>query len=377
MKIVVFGGTFDPVHSEHIKMVRGALRELCPDKMIVMPSFVPPHKDAATASAADRLEMCRLAFAFDGRIEVSGFEIERGGNSYTFETAEHFRTEYPDDELYFLLGGDSFFSFEKWVHPEIIAGAMKIAVVSRGEFTEKLMARNSEFERLHGYRAKLLSFTGDNISSTYIRACLMLGVRPEGLTDEVAGYIAKKGLYRGDRIFEYVAANLKQKRLYHTAGVVECALELNRQVGIEREKVITASVLHDVAKYTPAEKYPDLKLPSDMPQSVKHAFIGEYVAREKLGICDEDVLLAIRYHTTGRAGMTPLEKLVYVADLIERGRTYPGVDKLRKACFDDFERGFCECVRQGYKHLKQTLFGGVYYLTEEAYDYYKNCKKIN
>ncbi len=372
MRIVLFGGTFDPVHSEHVKMAQGALKELSPDKLIVLPSYIPPHKAAAAVSAADRLQMAKIAFGFDDRIEISDYEICRGGNSYTYLTAEYFRSLYPNSDLYFLLGGDSFFDFEKWVHPEIIAKIFKIVVVARGD-KSGIEMQNDRFENTFGYRAKILSVVGDEMSSTFIRYCLYLGERDIGLPEGVGDYIAKKGLYKGGELFDYISANLKHKRRIHTAGVIECALKLNEQLGLDRNQVITAAALHDVAKYMNAEDFPAFKLEDGMPQSVIHAFLGEWVAREVLGITDGQILSAIRYHTTGKPNMTPLEKLIYTADLIERGRDYPSVERLKKITYADFERGFIECVKDGYKHLKQSkLPGGTYYLTKDAYEYYKD-----
>ena len=373
MKIVLFGGTFDPVHNEHVKLVRGALKELSPEKLIVLPSYVPPHKAAAEASVADRMEMARLAFSFDERVEISDYEIARGGDSYSYLTVEHFAGIYPEDELYFLIGGDSFFDFDGWKNPGIIAEKSKIVVVSRGQFTEKLVARSAAFERTYGYKPKILSFTGDMTSSTYARYCLMLGCDGENIPAAVSDYIRKKNLYGGDGLFKYVRDNLKEKRLLHTAGVIECALKLNGQkaLRLDREKVITAALLHDVAKYMRPEDFPSFVPPDELPRSVVHAFLGEHVAKTVLGIEDEDILSAIRYHTTGRPDMTPLEKLVYTADLLERNRDYPGVKKLRKLTEEDFEKGFRECMLQGYKHLKQMLMpGGIYYLSAQAYEYY-------
>ena len=373
MKIVLYGGTFDPVHEEHVKLVRGALKELAPDKLIVLPSFVPPHKADATVCWEHRFNMAKLAFSFDERVEVSDYEILRGGNSYTYLTVEHFRELYPDDELFFLIGGDSFFSFDTWRHPEIIAEKAGIVVVSRGEFTEKLITCNAAFEKKYGYKAKILSFTGDGTTSTYIRYCLMLGCAAENVPEKVLEYIKEHELYKGDEKFEYVKQRLKEKRRYHTAGVIECALNINGQVGLDRDKVITAALLHDVAKYTSLQEFPEFTVPEDMPASVVHAFLGEYIARTVLGITDEDVLSAIKYHTTGRPNMSSLEKVIYTADLLERNRNYFGVNKLRKAVEEDFEKGFRECIVQGYKHLKQSLqAGGVYYLTELACEYYEN-----
>ncbi len=372
MKIALFGGTFDPVHGEHLRIVRGALKELNPDKLIVMPAFCPPHKAGAEASFADRLEMCRLAFAFDERIEISAYEAERQGESYTYLTAQHLKERYPEDALYLVIGGDSFISFEKWVRPEVIVSLMNVAVVARGRFGEDLVKANSAFERKYGRKAAILSFNGDDTSSTYIRALLSLGETPANLPPQVAEFIAKKGLYRGDDICAYVREALPARRRVHTAGVIDCALALNRQVGEDPARVRLAALLHDVAKYMPAENFPLLKLPEDMPTSVRHAFVGEYVAREILGVKDEGVLDAIRYHTTGRAGMAPLEKLIYTADLIERNRTFSGVSRLREIAYADFEAGFRECVLAGVKQLKQSIVSGnIYYLSEEAYNYYK------
>ena len=372
MKIVIFGGTFDPVHGEHIKMVRGALKELSPDKLIVLPTFVPPHKADAVADSFHRLNMARLAFGFDGRIEVSDYEIERGGNSYSYLTVLHFRAAYPEAEIRFLIGGDSFFEFDGWRNPDVIAGNSLVTVVPRGAAGEKLIARNAAFEKKYGYRAKILSFCGDDTSSTYIRYCLMLGLKAGNIPEAVGEYIEKNGLYKGGEYFAFVRENLKERRLYHTAGVMEYALIINKQTRLDRDKLLTACLLHDVAKYMNPADYPGFTVPAGMPDSVVHAFLGEYVAENVLGIKDKDILTAIRYHTTGCAGMTALEKVVYTADLIERGRTYPGVEALREAVEKDFESGFSECMRQGYKHLKhEKQDGGVYYLTVEAYDYYR------
>ncbi|MBO7377393.1 MAG: bis(5'-nucleosyl)-tetraphosphatase (symmetrical) YqeK, partial [Clostridia bacterium] len=347
--------------------------ELSPDKLIILPSYVPPHKAAAEASAPDRLEMARLAFSFDERVEISDYEIARGGDSYSYLTVEHFAGIYQEAELYFLIGGDSLFDFDGWKHPEIIAKKAKIAVVSRGQFTEKLVARSAAFEKTYGYKPKMLSFTGDVTSSTYVRYCLMLGCEGENIPQAVSDYIRENGLYQGDELFGYVREHLKEKRLLHTAGVIECALKLNGQksLRLDRDKVVTASLLHDVAKYMRPEDFPSFVPPDELPRSVVHAFLGEYVAKTVLGISDEDVLSAIRYHTTGRPDMTALEKLVYTADLLERNRDYPGVKKLRELTERDFEKGFRECMLQGYKRLKQMLMpGGIYYLSAKAYEYY-------
>ena len=97
MKIILFGGAFNPVHNEHVAMLKAAISAIGADKVIIMPTAVSPHKTGQmTASPAARLEMCRLAFSDLG--EVSDFEVNKGGASYSYITCEYLRHKYPDDE---------------------------------------------------------------------------------------------------------------------------------------------------------------------------------------------------------------------------------------------------------------------------------------
>ena len=105
MKIAVFGGSFDPVHVEHIRLAEAAIEELGLDKLFVMPAHTPPHKKGKTLSAdADRLELCRLAFEDIEKVEVSDYEIAQGGTSYTYLTCRHFKAEYPTQRFFGLSG---------------------------------------------------------------------------------------------------------------------------------------------------------------------------------------------------------------------------------------------------------------------------------
>ena len=98
MKTAIFGGAFNPVHNEHINMVKSAVAGLGLDRVIVIPTFISPHKSGClSARAKDRLEMCRLAF--NGIAEVSDYEVKRGGISYSYVTCRHFKKLYEDDEI--------------------------------------------------------------------------------------------------------------------------------------------------------------------------------------------------------------------------------------------------------------------------------------
>lgn len=147
------------------------------------------------------------------------------------------------------------------------------------------------------------------------------------------------------RIVEEVKRRLSPARFAHVEGVVETAAKLARHWGASEEKAVVASWLHDVAKELPDATL--LKLAGDfgiifddemahMPH-LWHAPVGAELARREFGIDDPDVLTAIRHHPTGRARMSPLERIVWLADLIEPGRSFPGVDELRRLSMEDLD----------------------------------------
>lgn len=197
IKIAVFGGTFNPVHNGHIHIAKEFLRSLNCDKMIIIPTKTPPHKKAHDlASGADRLNMCKLAFDFDKRIEVSGMEINRDGPSYTSCTLRELKELYPNSTLYFIMGTDMLITIEQWYnYKEIFA----LAVLCAGSRDK------NEYEKLKEYAEKLEK-DGANviiedikpiiISSTQIRRRLSTGRDTENmLPDKVYNYIKRKGLY--------------------------------------------------------------------------------------------------------------------------------------------------------------------------------------
>lgn len=132
MKIAIFGGTFDPVHSEHINIVKAAKEKLQADKVIVVPAFIPPHKQGKLlASATDRLNMAKLAFAGISGCEVSPYELNAGGTSYTCRTVAHFKQKYPDAQLYWLVGADMLKDFYTWKEPDVILSMAELVACGR------------------------------------------------------------------------------------------------------------------------------------------------------------------------------------------------------------------------------------------------------
>ena len=122
MRIAVFGGTFNPPHLGHMAAAEACIEALSLDRLILMPTRVPPHKDlpAGSATPEQRLEMCRIAAVQIPRCEVSDLELRREGLSYTADTVEELAAHYPGDTLWLVMGTDMLLSFDRWREPERI-----------------------------------------------------------------------------------------------------------------------------------------------------------------------------------------------------------------------------------------------------------------
>lgn len=373
-KIAIFGGTFNPVHTEHVKTAAAAVKELNLDKIIIVPTFLPPHKNVSPAKGADRINMLKLAFRDADKAEISDFEITNGGKSYSYITVEHFKSEYPDAELYLLIGGDMLKDFKTWKFPERILASAKLAVVTRQDRFCDIRLEREYFKSVFKKDFTLLDFAGEEISSTEIRTYLAFGLKPQGVDEKVIDYIIKNSVYTPDKYQKYILAHLPEKRVIHTADVVVCALKKAKELNLDDEKVRIAATLHDCAKYDDPRKYAGFDLPVDVPAPVVHAFLGAFVAERVLGVGDAEIIDAIRYHTSGKAEMSTLAKLIFVADMIEKGRNYEGVEILRAEYEKDFESCFRLCLAEEVKHLinkKQYIYAE----TLNAYDYYLNDKR--
>jgi predicted HD superfamily hydrolase involved in NAD metabolism len=136
------------------------------------------------------------------------------------------------------------------------------------------------------------------------------------------------------------------------------------------KKAEISALLHDIAKYEKPSDYPDFSLPSDTPEDIIHQYLGEHIVRTRLGVTDEEILNAVKYHTSGRKNMTLLEKIVYIADLLEPSRKFLGVAKLREEIKKDFFKGFKICLEEIVEFLLKTGTE-VYPLTLVALNYYK------
>lgn len=339
MKIGVFGGTFNPPHNGHVRLAKAAVDQLKLDKLLVIPSCIPPHKIAAKlADGHERLEMCRLAFGCDPRFEVSPMELERGSRSYTVETLRELKALYPDSELYFIVGSDMLESFDKWYLWQEILSLSVLCAASREEGYSPDLSRFGKLAE----RIRIITLDPLEVSSTQIRNSAG-EVSSELLDPKVAAYIREHGLYDDglNRYRELLRGKLNPRRLFHSECVSECAGVLAERYGASVEKARLAGLLHDVMKNAPANEQlalmPDITPLELLNTKVWHQISGEAFLRQNGIVTDEEILGAVRWHTTGKAGMTMLEKIIYVADFISADRDYKDVEVVRRLAYISLE----------------------------------------
>ena len=366
MNIAIFGGSFNPVHNEHVNIIKSAICEFNIDKVIIIPSHITPGKAGRiNAPDNDRLNMCKIAFSDINEAEVSDYELKRGDVSYSYITCREFAQRYSDDKLYFIMGADMFENFPKWKNPEEILKYVTLAVCSR----EKKLETNSDISHVE------FSYIGAKVSSTRIRTLASLGEDISAYVDKkTAEYIEEHNLYFINNI-KKVKNYLTSSRWAHTVRVAIMAAENCSRFGIDERTAITAAALHDCAKYLPlnSPKLNSFTCPENVPDPVMHQYTGAYVAEHVFGITDENILNAIRYHTSGRENMSDLEKLIFLSDLLEEGRNFPQIEKLRESFSHSLNEGMKSALGHQLEYLKSTG-EPIYTLTQKAYDYIKEIE---
>lgn len=373
MRIALFGGTFDPVHTAHLRMAGMLADDLSLDRVLFMPTFVPPHKvQSGMAPADDRLKMCRLAAACDPRFAVSDMEIKRGGASFTVDTLAALCKQYPDVEWYLLVGADMFMTFGTWYRFADILKMATVCTVPRNDVTADMLRRYAVTLTEAGGRCHILETPVGEISSTEIRARIAAG---EGLCDllpeTVETYIREKGLYAEravsslkemePRFVEIIRKRESDRRFLHSLEVAKSAEYLAVRYGADKDKARVAGLLHDVMKDVSGKEQlqilKDFGILLDVVEKnapkLWHARAGAAFLQHILNIADEDIINAVRYHTTARAGMSLLEKVIFIADFISADRTYPDVDVMRLLADTSLEAAMGYALRYTVKDLEK------------------------
>ncbi len=370
MKIGIYGGSFNPPHLGHLQAAQEFQKKLGLDLLLFIPAATPPHKELPpdTPDGQARLEMVRRAIQGLPFAQADDLELRREGASYTVDTVKALKKRYPDDELYLCMGTDMFQSFDTWYQPKKIASMVKLVMAHRQEDDEnQLLEQAKRFEKEFGDAPILLRNDILPMSSTQIRRLLILGGAEDLLPPAVYQYIQANGLYGTGRNRKNLPFGQlkkeslllhKESRVKHVIGCSETARKLAEIHGADPDDAERAGILHDVTKALDGQdqlricdNYGIIIDAFDREHTkLLHAVTGADVARRVFGE-NEAVCQAIRWHTSGKADMTTLEKIIYVADYMEPNRDLPYVEELRRLAFTDLDAALLMGLRKTKEHL--------------------------
>ena len=371
-RIGIYGGTFNPPHIGHMLAAQQAIRLLELHKLLLIPDRIAPHKQLPDGSASpqQRLEMLRIAAAELPCAQVSAMELRREGTSYTYETVQELRRQYPEDTLVLIMGTDMFLSFDRWKNPDVITENASLAVLYRGDRGEKaaIDAAKAQWQQ-RGAQVTVIQNEVTEISSTQLRRLLVFQAAEPFLPAGVGEYIRENGLYHTaadhhgltmEQLERTVVRLLKPNRVAHVLGCRDTAVEMARCWGADETDAARAALLHDITKaldgplqLTLCQQYGTMlsEFSRENPKTL-HALTGSLVAERIFGE-NQAVVSAVRHHTTGKANMSLLEKIIYVADYVEPNRTLPYVQKLRELAFSDLDAAVKMGLEKTLEHLKE------------------------
>ena len=396
--IAIMGGTFDPIHNGHLVTAEAVRHRFKVDRVVFMPAGQPAHKaNKKVTHNEHRYLMTVLATMRNENFEVSRIEIDRPGATYTIDTIEELKKICrPDVRLYFITGADAIHQIMTWKQPERLLTLCDFVAVTRPGYDQaKLFEDNGEIREKYASRIHYMEVPALAISSSDIREREQKGEPIKYLVpQEVEDYIHKFGLYRDDTteevkfmlsietMQEKLQSAISVKRYIHTLGVADEAVKLAEIYGTARDqqKARVAGLLHDCAKDYPESMRQrfckEYKVKTDEIMNKQtdliHPFLGAEVAKREYQVMDEDVLNAIRFHTTGRPNMSLLEKIVFIADYIEPNREkFGGLDEARRLAYLDLDKAMAYILENTIEYVKAR--GRLLHpLSQEALEYYKN-----
>ena len=369
-RVGILGGSFNPIHRRHLQIAMSALQEMKLDRVLLIPNGNPPHKHTELASAAHRYEMTRLAAMPYESFCVSDVEMNRVGIVYAVDTLKLLHKQYPDADLFYIIGEDTLFDLEHWVMPLEVFSQCSFIVCLRQHAS---LAGHPYVERIRqkGAVIHFLSLSPFDISASDIRRQIAQGVFNDAMmTPEVIEYIRIMRLYGSapalggaDAAYPMLKEDLCDDRLLHSLAVAYTANRLALIHHLDVEGCEMAALLHDCAKCVPLSSMQRIASDHRLELSetelysagLLHGPVGAVVAREKYGVTRQDILTAIACHTTGYVGMSEMDIVVFLADKIEPYRNdIPELNEIRTLASDNLYQAAYRMLRCSVAHVAQT-----------------------
>lgn len=344
-KIGILGGTFDPIHNQHIKIAQTAYKKLKLDEVWILPTKKNPLKNNVSASTKQRIDMIKLTIKATPWLKLNQYELKSKNKiNYSIDTVKHLKKTYPNNSFYFIIGSDNLYTLSKWKEIDQLVKLVKIIVVNRPHYRKsiKLMAKyNCE---------NLIVRPSNEISSSKIRDGEIVNL----LNPKVTDYINNNLIYANERL----KFHLDDTRYQHSINVGQTAKALAIKHCVNENQALIAGTFHDIAKQWSKENlinyltkyYPEgLKAPANL----YHAYVGALYLKNHWKYHDQNITTAIFKHTSGAIKMSKLDLIVLLADKISPERDYPGVKELRKLAFEDLNLAFSKYLELLKDNLQQ------------------------
>lgn len=331
-KIGILGGTFDPIHLQHIKIAQTAYEKLNLDEVWILPTKKNPLKNNVSASTAERITMIKLTIKKYSWLKLNDYELNSKSKvNYSIDTIKHFKKTNPNTEFFFIIGSDNLHTLKDWKGVEQLSTLIQLIVVNRPHYPKTL----NLMKKYHCLN--LVVKPSSDISSSKIRN----GADISFLEPKVIDYINENLIYVQERL----RFNLDEKRMQHCLNVGQAAQELAIKHHADANKALIAGTFHDIAKQWPKRKmrkYLKKYYPAGLkaPVNLYHSYAGALYLKNDLKFKDHEIIDAVFKHTSGAVKMSKLDLIVFLADKISKERKYPEVKELRKLALQDLNLAF-------------------------------------
>lgn len=316
-RIVLFGGSFNPVHNGHLAIAKAALKQLQADALWFLPTLISPLKDVKMASLEHRCQMIEMMIKPFRKLKISRIEAERDGLSYTYDTVRLLMERYPQHQFTWLMGSDQMNKFNQWYKHEELIDLIAFAVYPR--------------EKKHMISTPFIKIEASDI---YPNASQAIHEGEVHYTlPKIVRYFMENALY----VDSIVKHALSEARFEHVQTMTDLALRLADAHQLNRSQVYLAAMLHDIAKEWPKTKlthWLTFVNPSYLNEApaLWHQKVGAAYASRVLKIRDPMVLKAIAHHVEGH--MHPLSQIVYIADKCDATRSFVSTELIDLAMRD-------------------------------------------
>ena len=374
-RLGIMGGTFDPIHIGHLRVAEEMREALDLDGVLFIPTGNPVFKrDHHVTDAQVRLNDVMRAIADNPHFDVSSIEVDRGGDTYTVETLQELRKQYPENvEFFFIVGSDAAYSIGKWRGVNEIAGLCHLAVATgrpgsaSDEELRAVISAAAPFD-FHLVRVSALEISSSDVRRRLAEGKSIRYLLPEGVpSSHIPAFFTRPGnstaltkdFYKQRK--HELKSRVSEKRFKHSLGVSRACEMLAEEYGLNVKKARLAGLLHDWDKGLDDEQIRarvyELGMEDDvdpfvvdqMPAVLHGNTAARALARDFPEI-PGDVLQAIDRHTTADENMSEFDMALYIADAIEPGRQYGRVDELRSAV------GTCSLEELYYKTYEYWVF---------------------